>query len=536
MCIRPPTYLIGIALIASAIIWAGLRLGPELQRNSEVPAPVVIQTFEEKPRAQTVAAEERIPTDSSSSIAEGSEAALPAFRLWIDEWAHHPSPQLLAKGVKLAAERKTVFYDLIATDPKAALEASIDFSTRHQLPAEVTRLLETPVDGNGDLEFLAAAPGPGGPVPRRAMWRTATVNGVTYDAYVTKTRAAENTHLGIPISGVAIDDRIAIRDSATRKLAAGEPKPPGPPTTVAMENHIAEPIIGGSAPLLRRGATLIQTCCGEHAAMMLNLPEPEWPVAAWGDAGASPPSAGSSVAASSWTEGTKRMLAILVDFSDRPGAPQTSGGTVMTASHIADRINDEAHYFFDENSFGKTGLTMTTSDVTPVLRLSRTAQSYAINDDSTDMRIEATALAEAQGYLFENYDRVFLVFSDLGPGQIPGSQFTFGGLGQIGDKFMWMNGSFSLGLVTHELGHTYGLRHASRWQIPGGSSDPVDPAGTVAEYGDEFDRMGNGASGHPLHPDHYNPFFLNQLNWLPDQAISDIASGGTYRVYPFDHK
>lgn len=517
--------LIGVVLMA----WRGSR--SPVPRTPE-------QTSGSSSPAITLAAPPPSRLVEAQPLAQEPEAEVfAAFDGWVSRWNSNagasPTPDLLAEGIRLAAARKSAMWGLIASHPEAALARAVDPATRTSLPQAVVALLEKMVDGHGDFEWLAAAPKPGGALPPRPQWRVATISAKTYDAHVTKADAGRTTRLGIPLSGVAVDDRIALRPVATRVLAPGEEVPDEAPVAVAMESHIAEPPENRGTVLLRRGERVIQPCCASHATLMTSLPEEQWPVAAWGDEGAT--TAGEApVAASSWTEGTKRVLAIRVDFSDLPGAPENGSGTMLNATHIANRINQEAHYFFDENSFGKTGLTMTTSDVTGTLRMPRTAQYYAQAGDNTGLRLDATALAGGAGFALADYDRVFLVFSNLGPGEIPGSQISYGGLGQIGDKFMWMNGDFGLSLVTHEMGHTYGLGHAGRWQVSG--VDPLDPSGSVVEYGDEFDRMGSGSGGHPLHPAHFNPYYLNLLDWLPDQAVNEVSSGGTFRLYRYDHK
>ncbi len=520
-----PLLLTAILLLGT--VWLAWRVSP-------TPPPSAPERETTSLPRVAVAANPVAPT---KVVTDSGDDVFAAFDAWARAWSVRKSSDTdvapLDEGIRLATARRAAYWELIASDPEAALAREISPASRSRLPEPVVALLEQAVDGRGDLEWLAAAPRPGGPTPTRAQWRVATIGENRYDAHVTRAAADRPTRLDIPLSGVAVDDRIALRPLATRPLAPGESRPEGEVVTVAMENHIVEPPENRGRILLRRGERVIQPCCATHATLMTSRPEDQWPVAAWGDEGASTGGSG-LVGASSWTEGTKRVLAIRVDFSDLPGAPENGSGTAMNATHIANRINNEAHFFFDETSYGKTGLTMTTSDVTGTLRMPRTAQSYALAGDNTGLRLDATALAEGAGFALADYDRVFLVFSDLGPGVFSGSKITYGGLGQIGDKFMWMNGDFSLPLVTHEMGHTYGLGHAGRWQVSG--ADPVDPAGTVAEYGDEFDRMGSGGSGHPLHPDHFNPHFLNLLDWLPDQAVNEVTAGGTFRLYRFDHK
>src|SRR5690606_25124153 len=62
------------------------------------------------------------------------------FFLWLDAWdAAHAlaDEQLLARGIELATERRERMRQLLATDPEAALEASIGFAAYEKLPPEL---------------------------------------------------------------------------------------------------------------------------------------------------------------------------------------------------------------------------------------------------------------------------------------------------------------------------------------------------------------------------------------------------------------
>lgn len=536
-----------LALVIAIALGIAVLLLPDSPRP-EIEPSREIATAESGPRPFTISPQaananrvDPVGTAVENSPRESTAADNPfvAFEEWAKAWNGSTNEIVIAEGVRLAQARKTALYDLIAEAPESALARSLGNTERDRFPQAIRAWLETPIDGRGDYEYLAAAPHPGGPLPPRSLFRTATVDGTAYDAYVPESMEGDPTRLDVPLSGVAVDDRIALRKNPTRRPEIGEALPESDPIPVALAEHIEEPPSGSAAaPLLIRGDLLIRPCCESHAGLMTDRPAGEWPAAAWGDKGEDTPeffaSASEDVAASSWTEGTKQVLAILVDFPDLTGTPETNGGTTLDAAYITDRINNEVHYFYDEASYGKTGLTMSASDVTPVLRMPQNAQTYAEAGDNGVLRTDATTLAENAGFNFDDYDRIFLVFSAIGTSRYPASLINYGGLGQISNKFMWMNGGFGLGLVAHELGHTYGLPHASRWEPT--NSNPVDPAGSEIEYGDVFDRMGSGSSSHPLHPGTFNPWFLNRMDWLPSSGISEVSESGSFRVYRFDHK
>ncbi len=73
---------------------------------------------------------------------------------------------------------------------------------------------------------------------------------------------------------------------------------------------------------------------------------------------------------------------------------------------------------------------------------------------------DATPLAAAN-YDLAAYDRIAFSFPSLK--DVPGSTVRAMSHAQYGGKYMWLNGGgFGFYTVAHELGHTYGLRHANR--------------------------------------------------------------------------
>ncbi len=267
-------------------------------------------------------------------------------------------------------------------------------------------------------------------------------------------------------------------------------------------------------------------------ALVIREQQPGSQMEADGDASfLSLPGAVPEKGASSFTEGNKTLLVIRVDFSDLTGAPKDGSGATIDATYLTNRMQ-EVSAWIDEVSYGKSSMTLQGSDVTGVLRMPQSAASYSGMTRDDHLRDDALALAQVAGFTLSNYDRIAMVFSDLGT--LAG--VTYGGLGEIGSEFTWYNGNFSFGIATHEFGHNYGLRHANRWQIPGGSTDPVDPAGSSVEYGDVFDMMGSSSSDPATNPDHFNPWFLNRIDWLTDVSVKTVTTNGTYRLHRYDHK
>ena len=245
---------------------------------------------------------------------------------------------------------------------------------------------------------------------------------------------------------------------------------------------------------------------------------------------------------SAWTHGTKKVLIILVDFSDLPGPPvdpfdpgTNTTNISITPSYVANRYNltNGVHDFFDQASYGQAEIQVgavvsgSSPDITPVLRMPSTAASYATAYENDLLHSDAETLAQNAGFNVSSYDRVGVVFSNLG--NITNSQITYGGLGEITGPDFWINGYFNLSQVTHEMGHTFGLNHANLWKVTDGN--PVSPNGTSLEYGDPYDVMGGGQT----EPNQYTQWNRSILQWIPDSAVTTITTSGTYRVFTFDN-
>lgn len=238
---------------------------------------------------------------------------------------------------------------------------------------------------------------------------------------------------------------------------------------------------------------------------------------------ASPPSAlpasaplkPSSKAAATRTIGEKKLLFIRVDFEDKPGAPISEAQ--------ARKIMEEVDAFYAANSQGKTRII---TEVTPVLRLPRLAAWYEKTNSKTTpisqiVPKDARLVARAAGYDLDVYQWEIVNCRTL---------VARGGAGTIAGKGLILNGVIGFGVTAHELGHNYGLDHASLWQTTDGS---VIGSGQEKGYGNGFDLMGahNGAQS-PLR--HFSAHTKNFLNWLPDEAVQTVVSSGTYRIFAHD--
>lgn len=103
----------------------------------------------------------------------------------------------------------------------------------------------------------------------------------------------------------------------------------------------------------------------------------------------------------------------------------------------------------------------------------------------------------------------------------------WGGFANLPGRNSWVNGSLSLYVASHELGHNFGLNHASSLTCTSGGV-PVAYSDNCArdEYGDPFDVMGR--QGHRR----VDNFHLWQLGLLSAADVETVTGSGTYHVAP----
>jgi uncharacterized delta-60 repeat protein len=511
----------------------------------EIAAPEPATRADKNPRPDSVIA--------SAWLAE-TRPAMSAFADWTARYLNANGAQraaLLAEGQALARKRRAALADLIPVDPEQALADAVPMVVRQQLPPEILSLLEERVSAQSNLSLLAGSPPPGQSTVV-ANYRAAVINGREYRAYAYGRRAALATLPKTSIIGIAVDQSLAVSDSPARLLEAGELAGPRPVSNVCIISGNVTPV-NTSTPLNASGSlvTAVEVggevhilCCQAHidvyeqrliAAEQANYAVVE----ADGGAGSSTVAGRPS---SAWTHGVKKTLVILVDFSDLTGPPidpydpvANLTNVTVNPTYVSNRYNqaNQVSDFFNQASYGQAQVQVgaavsgVSPDITPVLRMPSTAASYATGGNNSLLHTDAEALAQAAGFNVNAYDRVGVVFSFLG--NIPNSQITYGGLGEVTGQNFWINGYFNLSQVTHEMGHNFGLNHANLWAVTDGN--PISPNGKSVEYGDDFDVMGSGE----LITNQYSTWNRSILQWIPDTAVTTVTTSGNYRVFTFDN-
>jgi len=221
-------------------------------------------------------------------------------------------------------------------------------------------------------------------------------------------------------------------------------------------------------------------------------------------------SSGSSVTALSTiapnTFGEQKAIVILVTFQDNPTQPYTSAyaaGVVFTASN-------SANLYYQENSYQQTSLA---GDVIGWFTISQSSTSC----DYSKTASLAEQAATAAGVNLSAYSRRIYAF--------PKNACSWWGLGTVGGNpsKAWVNGSFVLRVVGHELGHNYGDYHSHSLACAGTTC-------TASEYGDGWDIMG-ATSGH------LTTFQKERLGWLnynSSPPITTVTADGTYWLDPYE--
>lgn len=119
----------------------------------------------------------------------------------------------------------------------------------------------------------------------------------------------------------------------------------------------------------------------------------------------------------------------------------------------------------------------------------------------------------------------------------PASVCGWSGLAEVGGSHVWVNGSFSVPVLAHELGHNLGLAHAggltctaSGAPVPVGGSCSIDRADySLPQYADPFDAMGNAPVLRQMNMEH-----KLALGVLPPSAVQTVGASGIYHLAPME--
>lgn len=216
--------------------------------------------------------------------------------------------------------------------------------------------------------------------------------------------------------------------------------------------------------------------------------------------------------------GQKKVAVIVFNWQGdqrKPFTPAQVRETIFTNG-------DSTNSYYKEQSFGQVGLTGKTRADGDVFGW------YTISNDYTDCDFNAWAnaantKAQAAGVDLAGYDRYLYVF--------PQSNYCpWSGVAYLLGNSAWASG-LSKNVTAHELGHTFGVHHASGlncFDATSGQYVPINNNCGAVEYGDPFDVMGWGAYHH------MNNFHKAQLGWLRPSSIQTVTKYGNYSIAPIE--
>ncbi len=485
--------------------------------------------------------------------AAGAASAHPAFdefRDWVNRWREADAdsrPDLIEEGETLARQRQPRMIELIRTDPEAALAQALSWSDWASLPAPLRPLVEEPFTSRPDLDVFPLCHDDSENGKRHVaevllsgrdrVMELDFGDGRRSETFVYGWRTESLSREGIPVQGIRLNELAAMREPVFQRLSRpddiayvrehfpvanpdpardfsdGSPLPDQPVVALSggrvflfSDHESLESFEGEIAPL--------EKTIGPKAGSRLVH---ETLAAMDGEEGFDVD--GLEIAFSQWTESHHNAYVILVDFPNRTGAP-------IAPSTFQNRMDGPVHDLLAEMSFGKTGMT-TTVDPT-IYRMPQPTSYYDGSDGSGnkkngDLHNHAIAAAVAAGKNPNSYNHRIVIFK--------GPSMGYCGLATVGGGKIWLPCT-SVKVTIHELGHNYGLSHASYWS--GTGNDPVAPGGSSSEYGDNTDMMGGGndPSGH------FHVQGKRKLNWIEGNQTHFVHggnSGDTVRLYRFDH-
>lgn len=204
------------------------------------------------------------------------------------------------------------------------------------------------------------------------------------------------------------------------------------------------------------------------------------------------------------TFGQQPTIVILVNFQDN----QTQPYSLSSAQDVT--FNQTSAYYL-ENSYGQTWFTGTVVGWFTIPANSTTC-------DTNSWASLADQAATNAGVSLAGYGRRVYGFPQT-------NACAWWGLGTIGGNpsRAWINGSYALRVVSHELGHNLGDYHSHSMACDLSTC-------TASEYGDDHDTMGGTIA-------HFNAYQKERLGWLnygSSPTIQTVSTGNSYWLDPYE--
>ncbi|HEY9586097.1 MAG TPA: Ig-like domain-containing protein [Candidatus Paceibacterota bacterium] len=220
------------------------------------------------------------------------------------------------------------------------------------------------------------------------------------------------------------------------------------------------------------------------------------------------------------TATVKKIAVILINFQNNSAQPFTSDTVRSVNFTAANGINA----YYQEESFGYASLEGKIRPDGDVYGWYTTPSDNTTCDISSLASAAQTA-AVVDGFDPAGYNSIVYAFPYTASCAFAGAATIGGNPGQV-----WINGSYNLRIVGHELGHNFGAHHARSYSCtdPAGRRVAISDTCTASEYGDIFDIMGSGLN-HQM-----NNFLRGRLGWFADYNTQDVLASGTYTISPIE--
>jgi len=220
-------------------------------------------------------------------------------------------------------------------------------------------------------------------------------------------------------------------------------------------------------------------------------------------AGGAQQTGGSVVAAAT---GTKKVAVLLFNFANDTSQPWTPSFVRGVVFDNADSVNA----YYQDASFGQLSMS---GDV---------FGWFTIPDDNAGCDYGgwgslARTAAQNAGVNLSSYTNIVYASPFAG-------SCGWAGLAYLPGRDSWINGYMQLRVVAHELGHNFGVHHASTLSCSSaGQRVTLGGTCTADEYGDPFTVMGSASTYH------HNNWHRAQFGWL---APTTVTTSGTYSLAP----
>lgn len=214
----------------------------------------------------------------------------------------------------------------------------------------------------------------------------------------------------------------------------------------------------------------------------------------------------------------KKVAVLLVNFTSNPAQPVTADA----ARSLVFGATTSTNAYYKEQSFGArslVGIQRADGDVFGWYTISNATTTC----DYAAWGTAARAAAQAAGVSLTGYDHIIHYFPRT-------STCAWSGVGQLPGKYSWINGSSS-STMAHELGHNFGVHHASSLSCTDAAGARVSISATCTsdEYGDPYDVMGRGYR-------HMSAYQKGRLGFLESTNTTTVAASGVFTVVPLETK